>query len=109
VPPESIDRGIAGGFKPGRRGTSYCIFGPHSDGGHLREDGMDDHVYRIIEITGSSQKSIEDAIQTAVTRASKTLRNLRWFEVIQSRGQIENGKVSYYQAVLKVGFTVEDA
>jgi flavin-binding protein dodecin len=77
--------------------------------GYLREDGMDDHVYRIIEITGSSQKSIEDAIQTAVTRASKTLRNLRWFEVIQSRGQIENGKVSYYQAVLKVGFTVEDA
>ena len=55
---------------------------------------MEDHVYRVIEITGSSQKSIEDAIQTAVTRASKTLRNLRWFEVIQARGQIENGKVS---------------
>ena len=70
----------------------------------------DDHVYRIIEITGSSQKSIEDAIQTAVTRASKTLRNLRWFEVIQSRGQIENGKVKSapHQAAPKVGFTVED-
>jgi dodecin len=99
----------AGGFKRGRRGTSYCIFGPCFSPGLLREGAMDDHVYRIIEITGSSQKSIEDAIQTAVTRASKTLRNLRWFEVIQSRGQIENGKVSYYQAVLKVGFTVEDA
>jgi len=70
---------------------------------------MEDHVYRVIEITGSSTTSIEDAIQTAVTRAAKTLRNLRWFEVIQTRGQIEDGKVSYYQAVLKLGFTVEDA
>ena len=70
---------------------------------------MDDHVYRIIEITGSSQNSIEDAIQTAVARAAKTLRNLRWFEVVQARGQIENGKVSYYQAVLKIGFTIEGA
>jgi flavin-binding protein dodecin len=69
---------------------------------HRREDAMEDHVYRVIEITGSSQKSIEDAIQTAVTRAAKTLRNLRWFEVV-------HGKVSYYQAVLKLGFTVEDA
>jgi hypothetical protein len=70
---------------------------------------MDDHVYRVIEITGSSQKGIEDAIQTAVARASKTLRNLRWFEVTQTRGQIDNGKISYYQATLKIGFTVEDA
>jgi dodecin len=70
---------------------------------------MEDHVYRVIEITGSSPKSIEDAIQTAVTRAAKTLRNLRWFEVIQTRGQIEGGKVAFYQAVLKLGFTVEDA
>lgn len=70
---------------------------------------MEDHVYRVIEITGSSQKSIEDAIQTAVTRASKTLRNLRWFEVIQTRGQIEGNKVTYFQAVLKLGFTIEDA
>jgi len=69
---------------------------------------MEDHVYRVIEITGSSQTSIEDAIQTAVTRASKTLRNLRWFEVIQTRGQIEGGKVHYYQAVLKLGFTIDD-
>ncbi|HEX3538549.1 MAG TPA: dodecin [Stellaceae bacterium] len=70
---------------------------------------MDDHVYRVIEITGSSQKSIEDAIQTAVARAAKTLRNLRWFEIVQTRGQIEQGKVSFYQATLKIGFTVEDA
>jgi hypothetical protein len=70
---------------------------------------MDDHVYRVIEITGSSQKSIEDAIQTAVARAAKTLRNLRWFEIVQTRCQIEQGKVSFYQATLKIGFTVEDA
>ena len=70
---------------------------------------MEDHVYRVIEITGSSQNSIEDAIQTAVTRASKTLRNLRWCEVIQTRGHIEDGKVQHYQVTLKIGFTVEDA
>ena len=69
---------------------------------------MEDHVYRVIEITGSSQTSIEDAIQAAVSRASKTLRNLRWFEVIQTRGQIDGGKVAYYQAVLKLGFTIDD-
>ena len=69
---------------------------------------MEDHVYRVIEITGSSQNSIEDAIQTAVNRASKTLRNLRWFEVIQTRGQIDGGKIAYYQAVLKLGFTIDD-
>lgn len=70
---------------------------------------MDDHVYRVIEITGSSQKSIEDAIQTAVSRASKTLRNLRWFEVLQTRGQLEAGTIKFYQVTLKIGFTIDDA
>jgi len=70
---------------------------------------MHDHVYKVIDLVGSSETSIEDAIQCAITRASETVRNLRWFEVVQARGQIENGKVSYYQAVLKLGFTVEDA
>jgi flavin-binding protein dodecin len=75
-----------------------------------REDGMsDDHVYRIIEITGSSPTSISDAIQTAVNRASKTLRNLRWFEVVQTRGHIDGGKISHYQVTLKVGFTLDDS
>jgi dodecin len=68
----------------------------------------DDHVYRVIEIAGSSQTSIQDAIQTAVTRASKTLRNLRWFEVIDTRGHIEGGKIQHYQVTLKVGFTIDD-
>jgi flavin-binding protein dodecin len=70
---------------------------------------MEDHVYRVIEIAGSSQKSIEDAIQTAVARASRTLRNLRWFEVIQTRGHLEGGKIQHYQVTLKIGFTIDDS
>lgn len=70
---------------------------------------MTDHVYKIVELVGSSDKSIEDAIAAAVTRAAETVRNLRWFEVVQTRGQIENGKVRFYQVTLKVGFTMEDA
>jgi dodecin len=73
-----------------------------------RENDMEDHVYRVIEITGSSPNSISDAIQTAVTRAAKTLRNLRWFEVVQTRGHLEGGKISHYQVTLKIGFTVDD-
>ena len=68
---------------------------------------MSDHVYKIVELVGSSKDSIEDAIQTAVKRADATLRNLRWFEVIQTRGHVENGQVSHYQVVLKAGFTLE--
>ena len=69
---------------------------------------MEDHVYRVIEITGSSEKSISDAIETAVSRASKTLRHLRWFEVVQTRGHIDDGKIQHYQVTLKIGFTIED-
>ena len=70
---------------------------------------MHDHVYKIIDLVGSSEKSIEDAISTAIERAAATVRNLRWFEVMETRGQIENGKVHFYQVMLKVGFTMEDA
>jgi flavin-binding protein dodecin len=70
---------------------------------------MDDHVYKIIQLAGSSTVSIEDAIQHAVTRASQTLKNLRWFEVIETRGQVEEGTVAHYQVVIKVGFSLEDA
>ena len=69
---------------------------------------MQDHVYKIIDLVGTSDTSIEDAIQTAIARASRTMRNLRWFEVAQMRGHIEDGKVRHYQVVLKVGFTLED-
>ena len=68
---------------------------------------MDDHVYKVIELAGSSEKSLEDAIRIAVTRASKTLKHLRWFEVVQTRGHIDGGDVKHWQVVLKVGFTLE--
>lgn len=70
---------------------------------------MDDHIYKVIELVGSSPSSIEDAIQTAIQRASGTLRNLRWFEVVQTRGHIEEGRIRHYQVVLKVGFTMDGA
>jgi flavin-binding protein dodecin len=66
-----------------------------------------DHVYKVIELVGTSEKSIEDAIQVAIGRATKTLKHLRWFEVIQTRGHIDNGKIGHYQVTLKVGFTLE--
>jgi len=69
---------------------------------------MLDHVYRIIQVAGSSEKSIEDAIQTAVGRASRTLRQVGWFEVLETRGHVEDGKVAHYQVTLKVGFTLDD-
>ena len=68
---------------------------------------MPDHVYRIIEVAGSSENSIEEAIQSAVGRASQTLRGISWFEVLQTRGQVDSGKLNY-QVVLKVGFTLEE-
>ena len=69
---------------------------------------MDDHIYKLIELTGSSTTSIEDAIQNAVARSSKTIRNMRWLQVVETRGHIENGKVAHWQVVLKIGFTLEE-
>lgn len=69
---------------------------------------MDEHVYKKIEITGSSRSNVEDAIQNAISHASKTIRNMRWFEVVETRGYIENNKVAYWQVTIKVGFTVEN-
>jgi dodecin len=71
------------------------------------ERAMSDHVYKVVELVGSSTSSIEDAIQTAIKQADQTLRNLRWFEVVQTRGHVENGEVHHYQVVLKAGFTLE--
>lgn len=67
---------------------------------------MSDHVYKIVELVGSSPTGIEDAIQTAIARASSTIDNTRWFEVLETRGHVEGGKVSHYQVTIKVGFTV---
>lgn len=70
---------------------------------------MTDHTYKVTELVGSSEKGIDDAIRNAVARASKTLRNLRWFEVVGTRGHIENGEVRHFQVTIKVGFTMDDA
>lgn len=67
----------------------------------------DDHVYKIIQLAGSSTKSYEDAIQTAVAKAATSIHNLRWFEVVETRGHIDKGKVAHWQVVLKVGFTLD--
>ena len=69
---------------------------------------MTDHVYRVIEIVGSSETGIEAAIEAAISKASNTIRHLRWFQVVETRGQIENNRVHYFQVTLKVGFSVED-
>jgi flavin-binding protein dodecin len=68
---------------------------------------MSDHVYKIVELVGSSTDSIEDAVRTAIKRADQTLRNLRWFEIIQTRGHVEDGEVRHFQVLLKAGFTLE--
>jgi dodecin len=69
---------------------------------------MTEHVYRVIEVVGSSETGIEDAIQSAVTKASITLRHIRWFEVAETRGQIESGKIRFFQVTVKIGFSLED-
>ncbi len=69
---------------------------------------MSEHVYKHIELTGSSKTSLEDAIQTAVNKAAKSVRNMRWFVVTEQRGYIENNAVTYYQVTIKIGFTLED-
>jgi len=69
---------------------------------------MSEHVYKLVELVGSSSTSIEDAVQNAVTKASDSLRNLRWFQVVETRGYIEDAKVAYWQVTVKVGFTIED-
>lgn len=68
---------------------------------------MSDHIYKKLELVGSSPDSIEDAVQAALARAHKTVRNMRWFEVVETRGQIVDGKVAHWQVTLKIGFTLE--
>jgi dodecin len=67
-----------------------------------------DHVYKVVELVGSSEKSVTHAIDRAITKASDTLRGIGWFEVMNVRGHVEKGKVAHYQVTVKVGFTVED-
>ncbi|MCX6968872.1 MAG: dodecin family protein [Verrucomicrobia bacterium] len=69
---------------------------------------MSNHIYKKIELVGSSPNSIEEAVQNAVAKASQSLRNLRWFEVVETRGQIDNDRIAHWQVTIKVGFTLED-
>lgn len=68
---------------------------------------MKDHVYKILELTGSSSTGIEDAVNTAIAKASKTVRDIHWFEVVETRGLVEKGAVAYWQVTIKLGFTLE--
>lgn len=70
---------------------------------------MDQHLYKMIELVGSSTRSVEDAIQSAIGEAAKTLHNIRWFEVLETRGQVKDGQVAYYQVRIKLGFRVGEA
>ena len=69
---------------------------------------MSDHVYKTTELVGSSASSIEDAVNQAVERANKTLRHMGWFEIVETRGHIEGGKVAHWQVTLKIGFRLDE-
>ncbi|UAB77717.1 dodecin family protein [Erythrobacter sp. SCSIO 43205] len=68
---------------------------------------MSDHTYKVVTIVGSSTTSTDDAIRGAIAKANDTIKNLNWFEVVETRGHIENGSVAHFQVTLKVGFTLE--
>jgi flavin-binding protein dodecin len=74
----------------------------------LQEVLMSEHIYKQVELTGSSKTSMEDAVQNAISKAAKTLHNLNWFEVVESRGYIENNKIDYWQVTIKLGFRLDD-
>jgi flavin-binding protein dodecin len=69
---------------------------------------MSEHVYKKLELTGSSTIGIEDAVATALAKAAKTVRNMHWFEVVETRGHIDGGKIAHWQVSIKVGFTLEE-
>ena len=70
---------------------------------------MSEHIYKHLELTGSSKTSIEDAVGNAITRANKTIRNIHWFQVVETRGQVVDGKISHWQVTIKAGFTLDDS
>ena len=69
---------------------------------------MPDHIYKHIELTGSSKNSVEEAVQNAVAKANESVRNMRWFQMVDLRGHIDNGIVSHWQVTIKIGFSLED-
>ena len=87
----------------GTKRVFIVLAGAAADNGRMSE-----HVYKKIEIVGSSPNGMEEAVQNALSRASKTVRNMRWFEVTETRGYIDAGKVDHWQVTLKIGFTLEE-
>ena len=73
----------------------------------MATDSETDHVYKVIELVGTSAVSVDEAIKNGIARASETLKHLRWFEVVQVRGHLDGGHIGHYQVTLKVGFTLE--
>jgi len=69
---------------------------------------MSNHIYKMIELVGSSSTSIEDAVQNAIAKAAKTMRNISWFQVVETRGAVAGDKISQWQVTIKIGFTLED-
>jgi flavin-binding protein dodecin len=69
---------------------------------------MSEHVYKMLELTGSSPTSIEDAVKNAIAKAAKTVRRMQWFQILETRGHIEDNAVSHWQVTVKVGFTLDD-
>ena len=69
---------------------------------------MSEHMYKHLELTGSSKTSIEDAVGKAIAKASQTVRNIHWFEVIETRGNVDEGKITWWQVTIKAGFRLED-
>jgi flavin-binding protein dodecin len=69
---------------------------------------MSEHVYKQVELTGTSKSSVEDAVQNAITKAGKTLHNIHWFQVIDTRGYVEKNAVDYWQVTIKLGFRLDD-
>ncbi len=69
---------------------------------------MSEHVYKIVELVGSSRTGIEDAVQNALTKAGESIRHIRWFKVTETRGYVEEGHVAFWQVTIKLGFTIEE-
>jgi dodecin len=72
------------------------------------EPDMSEHTYKLIELVGSSKVGVEDAVQNAIAKAGESIRNMRWFQVVETRGYIEGNAIAYWQVTVKIGFTIED-
>jgi flavin-binding protein dodecin len=91
-------------LRPRRRAPKLAR-APHTAG--AEDLAMSSHVYKHLELTGSSPDGVEGAIRNAIEKASETVRNIQWFEVVETRGHVKDGKVAHWQVTLKLGFTLE--